>query len=65
MPRKSKGSKSSAGRIRYRSAITGRFVSKAHAKRNPKTTVKDSRAAKFAHNYIKEHPDTFHELSKR
>lgn len=53
------------GGIRYRSAITGRFVTKAHAKRNPKTTVKDSRAAKFAHNYIKEHPDTFHELSKR
>ncbi len=62
MSRKSKGS---GGGVRYRSAITGRFVTKAHAKRHPKTTIKDSRASKFAHNYIKEHPDTFHELSKR
>jgi hypothetical protein len=41
------------------------FVSAAHAKRHPKTTVKESRAAKFAHKYIKEHPDTFRELSRR
>lgn len=50
---------------RYRSAITGRYVSAAHARRNPKTTVKESHGAKFAHKYIKEHPDTFRELAKR
>ena len=52
-------------RSKYRSAITGRYVSAAQARRNPKTTVKESRAAKFAHKYIKEHPDTFRELSRR
>ncbi len=50
---------------KYRSATTGRFVTAAYAKQHPKTTVKESRASKFAHRYIKEHPDTFHELSKR
>jgi hypothetical protein len=28
-------------KYRYRSAITGRFVSEKYAKRNPKTTVKE------------------------
>jgi hypothetical protein len=50
---------------RYRSAITGRYVSASHARRHPKTTVKESRAAKFAHQYIKKNPDTFRELAKR
>jgi hypothetical protein len=57
--------KKSGGKGKYRSAITGRYVTAAHAKRTPKTTVKDTRAARFAHSYIKSHPETFHELSKR
>ncbi|HKH10153.1 MAG TPA: hypothetical protein VKA73_03310 [Rubrobacter sp.] len=61
---KSKGKKTSS-KGKYRSAISGRYVTAAYAKRHPKTTVKESRASKFAHRYIKEHPDTFHELSKR
>ena len=59
---KSKGRKTGG---KYRSAISGRYVTADYAKRHPKTTVKESRASKFAHRYIKEHPDTFHELSKR
>lgn len=50
---------------RYRSAISGRYVTATYAERNPKTTVKDNRASRFAHKYISEHPDTFYELSKR
>lgn len=48
-----------------RSAISGRSVTAAHAKRHPQTTVKETRASKFAGRFIKEHPATFHELSKR
>jgi hypothetical protein len=61
----SKYSRSKGSGGKYRSAITGRYVSAAHAQRHPKTTVKESHASKFAHNYIERHPDTFHELSKR
>lgn len=50
---------------KYRSAISGRYVTAKHAKRHPKTTVKESRASRFAARFIEEHPDTFHELSKR
>ena len=53
------------GRGRNRSAISGRYVIHSHAQRSPRTTVKESRASKFAHSYIENHPDTFHELSKR
>lgn len=65
MARKSQGAAKSGGKGRYRSAITGRYVTAAYARRHPTTTVKESRAAKFAHDYIKDHPDTFRELSKR
>ncbi len=41
MPKKSKSSKSSKGK--YRSAITGRYVTAEHGKRSPKTTVKESK----------------------
>jgi hypothetical protein len=58
--RKSGGSKG-----RYRSAVTGRYVTKSYAKRHPKTTIRESRAGKFADHFIERHPDTFHELSKR
>ncbi len=61
---KSKGKKTT-GKGKYRSATTGRYVTSAHAKRNPQTTVKESKASKFAHRFIKEHPETFHDLSKR
>jgi hypothetical protein len=50
---------------KYRSAISGRYVTAGHAQRSPKTTVKESRASKFAESYIERYPDTFHELSKR
>lgn len=65
---KSKGkrnNKSTTGKGKYRSAVTGRYVTSAHAKRNPQTTVKESKASKFAVRFIREHPETFHELSKR
>ncbi len=65
---RSKGSskkKSVGGKGPYRSAISGRYVTAKHGRSNPKTTVKESNAAKFAHGYIRENPDTFHELSKR
>jgi hypothetical protein len=35
------GGKSSGGK--YRSAITGRYVTAAHGKRRPRTTVKESK----------------------
>jgi hypothetical protein len=38
---KSSGGKSSGGH--YRSAITGRFVTSAHGRRSPRTTVKESK----------------------
>lgn len=57
--------KRSSSKGKYRSAVTGRYVSAAHARSHPKTTVKESRASKFAHSYIKAHPDTFRELAKR
>lgn len=36
-----KGSKSSSG-VKYRSAITGRYVTKKHGKNSPRTTVRES-----------------------
>jgi hypothetical protein len=36
-----KGKSSSKGK--YRSAISGRYVTKGHGKRSPKTTVKESK----------------------
>lgn len=39
MAKKGKGS----GKGKYRSAITGRYVTKARGKRSPKTTVKESK----------------------
>ena len=40
---KAKGSKGSGGKGKYRSAISGRYVTKKHGKRSPKTTVKESK----------------------
>lgn len=40
MAGKSRGSKSSGGK--YRSAISGRYVTAKHGKSNPRTTVKES-----------------------
>lgn len=37
----SSGGKSSGGK--YRSAISGRYVTAAHGKRSPRTTVKESK----------------------
>ena len=63
---KSKGKRDNkTGKGKYRSAVTGRYVTSAHAKRHPQTTVKESQASKFADRFIREHPETFHELSKR
>ena len=53
------------GGSKYRSAISGRYVTAAHARSNPQTTVKETKASKFADRFIREHPETFHELSKR
>ena len=50
---------------KYRSAITGRYVTRSYAKRHPNTTVRESKAGRFAESFIERHPDTFHELSKR
>jgi hypothetical protein len=38
-----KGSKSGGGKS-HRSAISGRYVTKAHAQRSPRTTVSESRS---------------------
>ncbi len=57
--------KKSTGKGKYRSAITGRYVTASHAKRHPKTTVRESKAGRFAESFIEKHPETFHELSKR
>jgi hypothetical protein len=54
-----------SGGGKYRSAITGRYVTRSYAKRHPKTTVRESKAGRFAESFIERHPDTFHELSKR
>ena len=35
-------SKSKGGKGKYRSAITGRYVTKSHGRRSPRTTVKES-----------------------
>lgn len=55
--------KKSSGK--YRSAVSGRYVTSKHGKSHPKTTVKESKAGKFADRFIERYPDTFHELSKR
>jgi len=62
-----KGSGKGKGSVggKYRSAVSGRYVTTSHGKSSPKTTVKESRASRFAARYIEEHPETFHELSKR
>ena len=39
MAKKGKGS----GKGKYRSAVSGRYVTKKHGKRSPKTTVKESK----------------------
>ena len=41
----SRVSKSSSG-AKYRSAVTGRYVTKEHGKSSPKTTVKESPSAR-------------------
>ena len=61
---KGNSSKGSSGG-KYRSAISGKYVTAKHGKSSPKTTVKESKAGRFAARFIEEHPDTFHELSKR
>lgn len=61
----SKKGKSAGGKVSYRSAISGRYVTAKHGKSSSRTTVKESDASKFAHSYIRDNPDTFHELSKR
>ena len=61
----SKKGKSAGGKGKYRSAISGRYVTAKHGKSSPRTTVKESDASKFAHSYIRENPDTFRELSER
>ena len=38
--------KGSNGRRKYRSAISGRYVTAAHARRAPKTTVRESPSAR-------------------
>ena len=38
-----KGKKSGSGGGKYRSAKSGRYVTKNHGKRNPNTTVKESK----------------------
>jgi hypothetical protein len=57
--------KKTTGKGKYRSAVTGRYVSAKHGKSAPKTTIRESKASKFAERFIREHPETFHELSKR
>lgn len=57
--------KKSRRRGSYRTATTGRYVRKSHAERHPEPTVRESEAGRFAEGFIKRHPDTFHELSKR
>jgi hypothetical protein len=37
------GSRRSSSPGKYRSAVSGRYVTKKHGKRNPKTTVKESK----------------------
>lgn len=61
--------KSSSGKSR--SATTGRFVTKSHAKSSPSKTVTEGRrgatrdAGEFADRFMERYPNTFHELSKR
>lgn len=57
--------KKNSGEGNYRSTTSGRYVTAKHGKSSPKTTVREGRAGKFARRFIEEHPDTFHELSKR
>jgi hypothetical protein len=43
MARKSKGSARSSGGGKYRSSVTGRYVTKKYGKSHPKTTVKENK----------------------
>lgn len=61
----SKKGRTTGGKVSYRSAISGRYVTAKHGKSSPRTTVKESDASKFARGYIRENPDTFRELSER
>lgn len=71
MAKKAKSSGNKSGKGKARSATTGRFVTKSHAKRSPSGTIKESRksatrdAGEFADRFMERYPDTFHELSKR
>ena len=40
---KAKGSKGSGGKGKYRSAVSGRYVTAQHGRRSPRTTVRESR----------------------
>ncbi len=40
-------------RYRYRSAITGRYVSAAFAKRNPRTTIRERVVSQSFNNFVK------------
>jgi hypothetical protein len=40
---KPKGSKGSSGKGKYRSAISGRYVTAQHGRRSPRTTVRESK----------------------
>ncbi len=68
VPRKGKR----VARAKVRSVPSGRYRITGHKRDTERTVVKDSsprepisKAGRFAKRFIEEHPDTFHELSKR
>lgn len=62
---KGKSSKGSSGG-KYRSAISGRYVTAKHGKSSPRTTVKESNEAReFSSEFNEQYRETLRDLSKR
>lgn len=51
---------------KYRSAVTGQYVTDAHGKSSPRTTVKASKEAReFSSEFNERYRETLRDLSKR
>jgi len=65
--KRSSGKKESSGKGKYRSAISGRYVTAKHARRSPRTTVRESsrEAREFSRQFNERYRETLRDLSER
>lgn len=65
-PKGKSGKKKTTGKGKYRSAISGRYVTAKHGKSSPKTTVVVSEEAReFSNEFNERYRETLRDLSKR